>query len=374
MHRRFLHGAGFWSLQTRREHHRFHTTMGQWYRSCMRPLLGISCRGLTDDEVWAALVVLSPCEILRLERCRLVLTAARFGRGPLWIAMQASLGWANTICSDARMAFQGAPAEGTCLLSWAADKLATCQADMRAYRRACLRNRAAKQDAVLDRVKWLDALHASGGLSFQIKPGTVSEFTCHICGVVCLTRASLASHRSRVHGELGMASTIQGTCCQRCGVEHWTTPRLRQHLRKRRSCLHSYLGSDLDYVAWEHSDQQALARRPAVKVSLARPFWFYLDPVPDATPATAQFAQHLCLSRHLALQDPAMVFRAFVLESCQQSCPPDAFETLLSEVHHSPEGRAPALGAIVKLAQAVAQAAPTSACQVFAEGCYRVEL
>ena len=169
VHRRFLHGAGFWTLSSKRESHHFHhSTLGQ--------CIALACALYMDSRLVDSLTkkpgqlrVFSAL-ILRIERCRLLLTAAKFGRGPWWVALCAGSGWSAAALSDAACVFDAA-----------------CQQELRAYRRAGTRARRSSGEAALERARWLGRLHDAGGISFHIKPSTVSEFVCPTCGIACLS-------------------------------------------------------------------------------------------------------------------------------------------------------------------------------------------
>ena len=356
VHRKFLHGAGFWKLASRRDGHVFHTAIGQWYRSCIRPVLGLSSRGLTDEEVCEALGVMNSSEILSVERSRLLLTAARFGEGALRAVLRSCGDWASLAMRDAALVFGWQPDSFCQLMMWLAGHVNEGKAAVKAFRRACLQKRASVREETMRHARWLQGLHRSGGITFRIGSAAAVGIASPRCGLTCSTKASLASHRSRVHGEHGATAFVNGTCCQRCGTEYWTTARLRLHLRKCSQCRLAHLGSDITYAKWEFSDQAAMARRPAVKVQSVAPFWATLTP--DDVPLQAAMpSEPLSLRRHLKHDDLALLFKALVTEGSMPHGSLANFDSLIREVQQGGESRAPSLIAIITMAKAAAQAA-----------------
>ena len=303
---------------------------------------------------------MSSAEILCIERTKLLITAARFGKGALWAVLRSCGDWATIALRDAAQVFGWQPDSFADLMEWAAEHVPDCRVAIRAFRRKCLQKRADLHEAALRHARWLRRLHASGGVTFQIGPSARAGIMCRRCGLTCSTKASLASHRSRVHGELGATAFVNGTCCQRCGTEYWTTPRLRLHLRKSTLCRLSRLGSDVTYAKWEYSNQAALARRPAVRVQYVSPYWATLTP-PDLPLHVAAPPELSPLRRHLKQDDPAILFKALVIEGSQPHCSPGSFDSLICEVQQSGESRAPSLIAIITMAKAAAQAASAQA-------------
>ena len=75
--RKLLQGAGHWALKTQKELRKFHASYMRHWRSCGRPLLGISFAGALDAEVCAMLGVLEPLEALAVERVRTLVHVVR---------------------------------------------------------------------------------------------------------------------------------------------------------------------------------------------------------------------------------------------------------------------------------------------------------
>ena len=136
----------------------------------------------------------------------------------------------------------------------------------------------------------LRAVRSRQHLGEKIRAGTVHEqrppvicldddFPCDLCAACFPTRQRLATHCARAHGALSMASVaVRGSCCQVCGVEHWSTYRLREHLRRSEGCLAVYVGADLEAEGPCGSARAQHAWRPAAKVSGPPPWWATLRP------------------------------------------------------------------------------------------------
>ena len=371
VHRSFLHGAGFWHLGTKKEAHLFHSTIMAWYRASVRPICGVSSRGLTDDLVLDLLGVLSPAEILCLEQCRLLIVAAKFDNGSLVRQLTLATSWAAAALESAAIVFGQRFAELDQLLAWIAGRLLNCRQWLRRFRLRSVHTRNNRQAHASAHAVMLHELHRSGGVTFQVTAqNTEALHICTTCGLHCGSKASLASHKSRVHGEIGMASAIRGTFCPVCGTEFWTTPRLQMHLRKRPTCLAVFHGSDVDFQKWEFTDGSSLARTPSTPVPAPQPFWATLRPIERQTPLQSTTASVVpVLQRSLLLAEPAAVFRRLVSHGMLHGCTADDFERL-HDIVQSAEGGAPAaplpgatLCTIVQLARLAVEAA-TSASQI----------
>ena len=333
VHRRFLHGAGFWALASHRERHLFRTAIFQWYRSSFRPITGLSVRGLTDDEVLAVLGVLGPDEILHIERFRLVMTVAHLGDAALWSTLTANAGWAQVAVNAAACVSPGCPSTFELLLPWVKERPRQCRLAIRAFRRSRLARRAECRQSALAHARWLHSLHKEGGTSFQLRLGHEQKrFTCALCGAGCGSRAALAAHCSKAHGLRAEATQVNGTACMCCATEFWTTPRLRLHLRRQEPCLLAHLGSDIAYSTEEYVDDSACRRRPAVHIPIATPFWATLRPQRLAIPEPPSGPAVPMLLRCLRASAPAIIFRDLVLMGIQQELAHTAYVQLASDV------------------------------------------
>ena len=342
VHKSFLHGAGFWRLDTKCEADGFRAAISAWYRSSVRPLCGTSARGLTDDTVLDLLGVLSPDEILHIERCRLLIAVSRSNASSLWIGIQKVGRWAACAVRAPAQVFQRESSSFVELVEWVHSHYPHCQLMIRQFRRRCLALRAQRYDSALATARSLHSFHQAGGTSFTARPCSMDALhMCTICGLQCGSKASLASHRSRVHGEPGRASTFFGTACLVCGSEFWTTPRLRMHLRKSPACLATVTGSDVDYHDWEFVDKPELARRPATTVPRPQPFWATLRPELPSQCAGTRTDVLPVLLRSLRLPTCAEVFKGLVISGVRHKCAFVDFQRLQDSLGSSTEGGAP---------------------------------
>ena len=342
VHRSFLHGAGFWSLSTKQELTSFHAIISGWYRASVRPLRGLSARGLTDAAVLDILGVLSPDDILHVERCRLLIVLAKFGDRHLLSSIRDVESWASSVLESASHVFCSGHTDFFALVSWIAADIRRCQGLIKTFRRRQVQARQARQAAALAQATALQTLHRSGGTTFTVSSASTEALhVCTTCGLLCGSKASLASHRSKVHGVSGCATTFFGTVCHVCKHEFWTTPRLQMHLRKRPECRSVFRNSDLDYQHWEFVNDPGLARKPAVAVSSPRPFWATLRPPPEPTlPATIPDALPVLL-RCLQPSEPADVFRGLVQCGVRHRSPAADFARLSSAVANNTVSGAP---------------------------------
>ena len=332
VHKKFLHGAGFWRLDTQRELQMYSKTIGQWYRSSLRPLTGLSCRGLQDDEIQCLLGVLGPSEIIAIERCRLLLVLANKGDAGLWDVLEANARWAQVAAQAARQVCPASPPSFGELVRWISQDPQSFRRALSAFRKGCLRSQQGRFGSTQQRAIWLRDLHQRGGLSFHVRIGCGdAEFACGQCGMRCRTKAALAAHRSKAHGDTAIASQISGSVCQRCSMEYWTTPRLRLHLRKREECLAVHLGSDVEYASWEFCNEIRARRKPACRILLAQPFWATLQPACTEA-GQAVVLPSVQLRRCLRRDDVGLVFRDLVLRGSSQRIDREGFAQLSQDV------------------------------------------
>ena len=313
VHRSFLHGACFWNLNTKQELASFRAIISGWYRASVRPLLGLSARGLTDAVVLDILGVLSPEEILHVERCRLLIVLANFGDRHLLSCICNVDSWTSSALESASHVFQRRHSDFLALVTWVASDIPGCKGLIRTFRRRQVKAREERQATAHAQATALQRLYQTGGITFTVTAkSTQALHACTTCGLLCGSKASLASHRSKVHGLGGCASGFLGTICHVCKHEFWTTPRLQLHLRKRPECRSAFSNSDVDYHQWEFGNDPGLARKPAVEVPSPCPFWATMRPLPEtALPTHAPEAMPVLL-RFLQRSEAAEVFRGLV--------------------------------------------------------------
>ena len=124
-------------------------------------------------------------EILRFERCRLVIMAARLAMEPVDGASGLQRLGHNSLARCGQSLWSAA-----CWLSPALDMgcLAYGQAVVKAFRCRCLHNRAVNRVGMFKHARLLHNLHTSGGITFQIGSATATCITCPRCGLACALR------------------------------------------------------------------------------------------------------------------------------------------------------------------------------------------
>ena len=69
--------------------------------------------------------------------------------------------------------------------------------------------------------------------------GTAGHFTCPLCGSHQPSQQALAAHIHRKHTIVNVLTSLTaGTTCLWCHQEHYSTDRLKYHLRRSASCVH----------------------------------------------------------------------------------------------------------------------------------------
>ena len=95
-----LHGSGLWVTTDKLTAHRAHEAISNMYRQCIRPILCLSSRGLTNDEVCCALNVLVPSDVLKFQRMRAVLSIAPLVDKYLVAVLVQERSWIELVVSD----------------------------------------------------------------------------------------------------------------------------------------------------------------------------------------------------------------------------------------------------------------------------------
>ena len=280
---RFLHGAGLWVLHTKEHQQAYQTAYMTLVKKAAWPVLGHSAQAIPDDLLCAALGQFS-AEVQRRMDILQQLS---------WISRQDCPFFRRLLLEGTwlPLAIQACHAEPPLDIELPADptkflealhsvrdrvKPAVCRL-RQSYRRNAFRDRdAAVEDARFlalgDPIGWVFGSHAG-------RPAPQGEFTCDVCGLRCTTKSSLASHRSRRHGDKALQVQVaSGTECLVCSMQYWTTARLRMHLRKNPTCLAVYAGSDVDFSSEECIVAEKGAWLPAVPSHTPRPWWATLRP------------------------------------------------------------------------------------------------
>ena len=277
---RFRHGAGLWTLQSKQEKKLYHLAYTEPLRRSFRAICGFSCRGLDDLAVYACLGVLSPDQARAADLIRHagwllsdgspILSDLWFDRGPwhqdvLWALQQCgeTLGDSTAYSWDALVSN---PARAK---DWA-----------RQFARRCRAQAKRRRDTVRQQWSNLAAARAQGAffIHCEVKDRQESLHYCKTCRQEFNSAAALGAHNRKVHGQIAQATAVaNGSRCEACGVEFWSTARLRDHLRRQRVCLETWVAADImpteevrptSYYAW----------RPACKAYGPTPWWATLRP------------------------------------------------------------------------------------------------
>ena len=96
----------------------------------------------------------------------------------------------------------------------------------------------------------LEAFERRGGAVIPLVELESAEghkpFACDHCCRGFKNKAGLAAHLANSHGIRAELAHIDGSVCAVCRVEHWSTPRLVEHVRHSKLCRAVYAGADLD--------------------------------------------------------------------------------------------------------------------------------
>ncbi|CAE7761117.1 unnamed protein product [Symbiodinium sp. CCMP2456] len=286
---RLCHNSGLWTLRTLQEQRLYNQAYMEPWRRSFRALCGISSRGLDDDAVCACLGVLTSTQVRTADLLRYagwlladgsqVLRELWFDAGP-WHQqiLRALQDCANVVegCSWDRLC-----ADPSLAKQWASS-----------FSRRCRTRAQKKQDENL--LKWtnLAAARSAGVYFFHYKGSgpTGAQHKCPNCALKCKTAAALAAHMSKAHGCVARSTAAaNGTRCEVCRTEFWSTKRLRDHLRRQPTCLRVWAESDLDSREVAET-MHSRAWRPACKTSGPAPWWATLRPASVAlTTAEASF-------------------------------------------------------------------------------------
>eukprot|EP00439_Symbiodinium_sp_Y106_P048541 s310_g6.t1 len=278
---RFQHGSGLWELRLPAERAAYQAGYMELMRRSFRPITGLTCKGLTDEEVCTCLGVLSGAEARQVQLCR---HAAWLRAEPsaaleeLWFREGA---WYDEVRSSIQVCAQAAGCDPEAALWMLVKEPHTAKHWTRAFTRDRLRKRRDRQSLLLQ--QWSDFARAveTGWIFLSHKAASTEEvkmFACQLCEVRCEGAAALASHMRSIHGRVARASqAASGSKCEVCCKEFWTTDRLKLHLRKNARCLNIVEAADLDQgpaikAGFAH------AWPPAMAVFGPRPFWASLNP------------------------------------------------------------------------------------------------
>ena len=287
-----LHGSGLWVVTDRPTARRAHEAIANMYRQCVRPILNISCRGLTDTEVCCALVVLQPADVLKFQRMRTVLSVAPLVDGYLVAALSQECTWISLVIADwASFHELACPVVPSCehfepvqvqqFFEWIRDNCGPFKLKLKDLIKQQLRKLEASSELVMHKARLLDGVFVHHAISWR-QPGTLAgvlpRVVCPECHQVVRGQAALAAHRSKTHGVSSLGALLHDhTMCPVCLVEFWSPTRLWDHMRKSPHCKCVFEASDLDLLPTRKTRGIA-CDLPAVRLQGPVEWWATLRP------------------------------------------------------------------------------------------------
>ncbi|CAE7942578.1 unnamed protein product [Symbiodinium sp. KB8] len=284
---RLRHGSGLWMLQTDQEKRLYRHAYVEPLRRAFRAVCGFSSRGIDDNSIFRCFGVMMP------EQARVVDLLRHAG----WILSDGSPILRDMWFDDGRWHCEVLRAidecrrvlgeATTCTWESISTQPATATQWARRYSKKCRALALAQQDVTC--TAWSNFAKARDlGAIFYHYDGdaaVAADHPCPECNAVCRTAAALASHRRKIHGQQARASVVaQGTRCEACGTEYWSTSRLREHLRRQEHCLRVWEEADIvgtDYV----KPESTFAWKPACKAFGPAPWWASMRPDSSTSPA-----------------------------------------------------------------------------------------
>ena len=287
-----LHGSGLWVTTDKATARCAHEAISNMYRQCIRPILGISSRGLTNAEVCCVLGVLEPGDVLKFQRMRAVLSVAPLVDQYLVAVLTQERSWIELVVSDwtgfrefeCPVGSACKPLHCTqvaCFFQWIRDRCGPFKRKVRSLIQDRLQELAAHSEQVLRKARLLDGLFSQKAISWRqpvAAEGFLPRVACPECHKVVQGHAALAAHRSKVHGVASLGALLHDhTVCPVCLIEFWSPTRLWEHMRKTTQCRHTFLASDPFLLPTCKTVCKA-CDLPAVRTHGPREWWATLRP------------------------------------------------------------------------------------------------
>ena len=365
-----LHGFGMLVTSDPATMKKSSAAITNMYRQSVRPVTGLSCRGLTNNEVCQLLAVIPPDSVLKYQRMRLSLSIAGLADEYLIGVLSEEQSWVQLVARDWHTfpAFPLQHVDGghlgfqqiQPLFQWLSEQSPALKKALTLCTQQEVARLAEQSIVVRNKAILLQQLFAAGATTWGCTAYTDSHFariTCPECHKAVHGRAALASHRSKVHQVHSVGALLDDyTACPVCMVEFWTPSRLWMHLRKSAVCLQTFLASDPD-LAPSKLVRPSLNFMPAVRVQGPQQWWAFLRPVNVEVLPTESFdddraldcathAWHVfecTLASHASLDDVVSSVRALwqtlahiltvcgggVLRSCAQAVIDERFQIVV---------------------------------------------
>ena len=288
---RFLYQAGLWRLSTRQEFLAAVEPVRMVMRSALRPITGLSSRGVCNTSISALLGTPTAEEFLDCERCRALLELACQGSMFVWCAFvhdgvwlkQAFQSLDNVMSCAGHSLPQDLEAHSPSFRDFLVEHQQTIRQAGKAFLRTCIASRKKLAEELMSRPPstadhsiWIDDSED------EILGDLVSSFRCSMCNATFDSQQKLSVHKARKHGRKSAhVEVATGTSCPVCMKEYWTLPRLQQHLKKSPVCLQVFEGADLlqgDNFCDSAPVSQEGTWRPVAEICGPRPFWAMLRP------------------------------------------------------------------------------------------------
>ena len=273
--KRFIHGAGLWSLDTTAEKKKFTAAFYEAPRRLLRAITGMSVRGLTNRDVAMMLDIATAEETRHAEVLRAFAWMQDEGQDSLlalwrnnkswWEQVQVAMAaFARTLekpIADIEAVFYAQPQSAKQLIK----RYLKCNRVARAKEKP-------RRELQLRNLQQLTALGVHFGHCPDLPDTTTDPVACPVCSQVFLTSAACGSHMRKVHDMASRATRVaEGTACQVCSTEFWHIARLRQHLSRSSTCLAALEAADLAPAI--ASGGSSKAWRPATKFCGPIPWW-----------------------------------------------------------------------------------------------------
>ena len=314
-----LHGSGLWVTSDKKTACRAYEAISDMYRQCVRPILGISSRGLANDEVCQVLGVLPPAAVLRFQRMRATLSVASLADKYLAVVLAQERTWIELVVDDwASFPKLACPLESACrpflctqvlaFFEWLHSHSKSFKLKIRGFIKQQLQVLASHTERVLHKARLLDEMFSRHAFSWRqptFSTTAIPLVACPECHKVLQGRAALASHRSKTHGVVALGSLLHDhTACPVCLVEYWSPSRLWEHLRKSTRCRRTFEASDPVLLKTSKSFSKA-SDLPAVRIEGPQEWWATLQPeaAEVCTPSTQGEAQTRVLHAWRVFQD-----------------------------------------------------------------------
>ena len=261
---------------------------------------------MDDDAICSLLGVLPPHHVTRIERTRHLLVVARHPDVFLRQAVLVADDWIRLVWDDVQQMvvvcawdWQTPPVIDMHCFEFVQAIAKAFRGLMRAYAKQILAEAAESRALHVRKGNALATLEKLGGV--QLKLQALQEelpFTCEYCPARFSKKSAKAVHMSAMHGMKALTHCAGGSTCQVCGVQWWTTARLRSHLERSEVCRLVYSNADLgtprpDEIVGKRSDKAwrvpTPVQGPAPSWTLFRP----LEPPPEASPVRDDGVQTL---------------------------------------------------------------------------------